>query len=340
MAQNLSDPPLVLDRDGIDFRLLNAYQRDFPLTARPYAEIARREGCRSTAIIERLERLRGKGAISRVGAVFAPRRMGASSLVALAVPSARLDEVAEMVNARSEVNHNYLREHDWNMWFVASAADAAALNRLVKAISIETQCPFISLPLLEEFHIDLGFDLATGRKTGSAHRNVESERPIVLSDEERRLVAALAPGLPLVEQPFARIGEQCGQSADEVISRIGSWVAGGLIKRMGVVVRHHELGYRANAMCVWDVPDESASALGQELAAAEGVTLCYRRSRSLPDWRFNLFCMIHGRSRGEVEARIELLSTTYGLDRYPHACLFSTRRFKQCGARYGGRLEA
>lgn len=337
---HLSAPQLILDAGSIDFRLLNAYQRDFPLTARPYAEIGRREGCSSAAVIERLERLRGQGAVSRIGAVFAPRRIGASTLAALAVPAGRLEQVAELVNARSEVNHNYLRENEWNMWFVASAANETALARLLAEISSRTDCPFISLPLLEEFHIDLGFDLQDGSKADSTHRNVEAERAIVLSRAEQDLVAALAPGLPLVERPFEQVGERCGQSADEVLARIDGWLASGLIKRMGVVVRHHELGYRANAMCVWDVPDDVVSELGRALAAADGVTLCYRRKRSLPEWPFNLFCMIHGRSRDEVEVRIGQLSRRYGLDRYAHTCLFSTRRFKQCGARYASGSNA
>ena len=336
----VSDTPLALDTKGIDFRLLNAYQRDLPLTERPYAEIGRREGYPAGMIVERLRLLTGRGAISRVGAVFAPRRIGASTLAALAVPVDRLDEVAQVVNARAEVNHNYLRENDWNMWFVASAANDAALGRLLAEVSSQTGCPLISLPLLEEFHIDLGFDLADGSKASSTHRDVEGERAIELSDRDRRLVAALAPGLPLVDRPFAMLAGRCDQSEQTVIRCIEGWLDEGLIKRMGVVVRHHELGFRANAMCVWDVPDESANALGMKLAGEKGVSLCYRRRRALPEWRFNLFCMIHGRSRSEVEARIAHLQRVHKLDSYPHACLFSTHRFKQCGARYSERREA
>lgn len=117
----------------------------------------------------------------------------------------------------------------------------------------------------------------------------------------------------------------------EVLTRISGWLAEGLIKRFGVIVRHHELGYRANAMVVFDVPDHQVDRIGGQLAAEPGVTLCYRRSRSLPDWPFNLYCMVHGRSREEVRPAIERLSGLTGL---PVVALFSTRRFKQCGARY------
>jgi hypothetical protein len=101
-------------------------------------------------------------------------------------------------------------------------------------------------------------------------------------------------------------------------------------------VRHHELGLEANAMCVWDVPDAEVSALGRRLAQEAAVTLCYRRRRILPDWPYNLFCMIHGSARDEVLAAREDLATRLGLDRHPHSVLFSCRRFKQTGARYLG----
>jgi DNA-binding Lrp family transcriptional regulator len=117
----------------------------------------------------------------------------------------------------------------------------------------------------------------------------------------------------------------------DVLTRIAGWLDEGMIKRFGVVVRHYELGYRANAMVVFDVPDEDVDQLGRQFAAEAGVTLCYRRSRSLPHWRYNLYCMVHGRSREEVQPVIERLGRLAGV---PTQALFSTRRFKQCGARY------
>ena len=115
---------------------------------------------------------------------------------------------------------------------------------------------------------------------------------------------------------------------------IEGWLATGLIKRFGVVVRHRELGYQANAMCVWDVPDDAAHALGARLAREPLVTLCYRRARALPDWPYNLFCMVHGRRRVDVEREIEAIRVRCSVGGYPSAVLFSQRCFKQRGARY------
>jgi len=158
--------------------------------------------------------------------------------------------------------------------------------------------------------------------------------PPLPSQADLALVRAVEAGLPLVARPYAAVAEQLGMSEGEVIDRLGHLLQQGLIKRIGVIVRHHELGYRANAMVVWDMPDEQVSGLGRQLGSFPFVTLCYRRPRRLPRWPYNLFTMIHGRNRDEVLEKIEQLVKSCGLRNIPRAVLFSGRRFKQRGARY------
>lgn len=312
----------------LEFALLNDWQRDFPLLAQPFEQLGRKVGAGGTAVVDTLRRLQERGAISRVGAVFAPRRVGASTLAALAAPAERLEQIAAQVSARPEVNHNYQREHEYNLWFVATAAAPEALAAALASIEGETGCAVISLPLEQEYHIDLGFDLKSPHKHHATLPGTSGREPDAV---EKRLIAALQPGLELVARPFERLGERVGMSENDVLRRIAGWIDEGLIKRFGVVVRHHELGYKANAMVVFDVPDGQVDRIGNRLAAEGGVTLCYRRSRSLPHWRYNLYCMVHGRSRDEVRPIIEHLARLAGR---PGQALFSTRRFKQCGARY------
>ena len=157
---------------------------------------------------------------------------------------------------------------------------------------------------------------------------------MVLNDQERRLVAVIQDGLPLVAWPYAHLATALGLTQAEVINRIGHLQATGVIKRLGVVVRHRELGYRANAMVVWDVPDPDVDSVGKRLGAVDCINLCYRRPRRPPDWPYNLFCMIHGRDRDEVLLRIEEIACDVGLEKIPRAVLFSGVRFKQRGARY------
>jgi siroheme decarboxylase len=150
------------------------------------------------------------------------------------------------------------------------------------------------------------------------------------------LIGAIEKGLPLVPRPYAAVAERLGMSEQQVLDRLAALRQRGVIKRMGVVVRHRELGYRANGMVVWDVSDDAVADLGRCLSGYDFVTLCYRRPRQLPEWPYNLFCMIHGKSHEEVRERIAQLVRECGLQRIRHEVLFSRRRFKQCGARYHG----
>jgi DNA-binding Lrp family transcriptional regulator len=154
------------------------------------------------------------------------------------------------------------------------------------------------------------------------------------------LVHAVQDGLPLVPRPYAEIGERIGLAEAEVRARLARLQERGDIRRLGVVVRHRELGYRANAMVVWDIPDERVAELGRRIGAQPYVNLCYRRPRRPPQWNYNLFCMIHGQSRDAVMANLAGLIETCDLHGIAHQPLFSLRRFKQRGAHYGDRPGA
>jgi siroheme decarboxylase len=157
---------------------------------------------------------------------------------------------------------------------------------------------------------------------------------MVLNDQDYRLIAAIQSGLPLSPHPYAEVGEAAGLTEGEVIERIAAMQEAGIIKRLGIVVRHHELGYTANAMVVWDVPDTRLDELGERLGAQPCVTLCYHRPRRPPHWPYNLFCMIHGREREGVLQSIHRIVEAEGLHDIPYKVLFSGRRFKQRGAHY------
>jgi DNA-binding Lrp family transcriptional regulator len=157
---------------------------------------------------------------------------------------------------------------------------------------------------------------------------------VELSTQQRAVARALQHGLPLVSHPYRELGARIGLDEAAVMQTIAQLLRNGVITRLGVIVRHHELGYHANAMVVWDVPDERVDDTGQWLGAQADVTLCYRRPRRPPAWPYNLFCMIHGRERDKVLGYIDRLIGSEGLAEIPHKVLFSGRRFKQRGARY------
>jgi DNA-binding Lrp family transcriptional regulator len=157
-----------------------------------------------------------------------------------------------------------------------------------------------------------------------------------LSETERRVLQLIEDGLPLAERPYEALGARADLPEADVIDVIARLKRRGFIKRFGLVVRHHELGYRANAMVVWDVPDEEVCEIGRLMATFPFVTLCYRRPRRLPDWPYNLFCMIHAKDRNEAQAHLDDLVNDLDLTEIRREILFSRRRFKQRGARYCG----
>lgn len=322
--------------DALERRLLNAFQRDFPLCEAPYAAIAAALDATEAWVLSTLRRFAEEGIVSRVGVIFRPGSIGASALAAMAVPSSRLADVARNVSAHPGVNHNYEREHRFNLWFVANAPDQDGLRALLARIERETVLPVIAMPLLREYHIDLGFDLDGPRVKPAPAAAEPISAALKLDSEERRLVAGLQEGLPLVSRPFAAIAAQCGLVGEggerRVLRRIGEWLCDGIIKRVGIIVRHRPLGYVANVMAVWDVPDAIVDTVAVALAREPAVTLCYRRARALPAWPYNLFCMMHGRERSDVDASLDRASARTGLAAYPHARLYSTTAFKQRGA--------
>ena len=152
--------------------------------------------------------------------------------------------------------------------------------------------------------------------------------------DDRRLLETIQEGLPLVSRPFADVGARLGMAEAEVIARIERLRGAGVIKRMGVVVRHRRLGYEANAMVVWDVPDARVDILGKCFARFPFVTLCYQRPRRGTRWPYNLFCMIHGKDRAAVLEKVAELADACAVGEVRHQVLFSRRCFKQRGANY------
>tara|TARA_R110002167_G_scaffold44089_10_gene132914 strand:- start:61 stop:576 length:516 start_codon:yes stop_codon:yes gene_type:complete len=157
---------------------------------------------------------------------------------------------------------------------------------------------------------------------------------MTMDAQDYALLAAVAEGLALDSRPYRVLGNSLGMAEEEVIARLRKLKELNIIARFGVIVRHHELGYRANAMVAWDIPDNEVEQCGHAIADYPFVTLCYRRRRAPPVWPYNLFCMIHGKERGTVKEQLAQLRQREGLALYPYTVLFSRRRFKQRGARY------
>lgn len=155
----------------------------------------------------------------------------------------------------------------------------------------------------------------------------------MIENLDQQLLSAIQDGLPLVPRPYAAIGERLGIGEQQVIARLTALKQQGIIKRFGVIVKHRQLGYLANAMVVFDIPDALVEQLGQQIGGFDFINLCYRRPRR-PDWPYNLYCMIHGKNRDTVLQQLQQLKSACGLTGYASEVLFSRRCFKQRGAIY------
>jgi len=318
-------------------RLLTDWQRGFPLTERPFARLGQARGASEAEVIDTCVRLLAQGVVSRIGGVWAPGAGGAAVLCAMAVPSERLQAVAELVNAQPGVNHNYEREHRFNLWFVATATDADRLAAMLAAIEQASGLAVLRMKMVRPYRIDLSFDLgldpdAAPRSPAHAEAPLQDLAPAV-QVAHRPLAALVETGLSPLPEPFAAWAARLGCTTGEVLRQVQAWLDAGTLRRFGLVVRHHEVGFAANAMTVFDAPDDEVDALGARLAAQPGVTLCYQRERAA-GWHYNLYCMVHGRSRDATLALVHAAIAGAGLHALPHAVLFSRRRFKQTGPRY------
>jgi DNA-binding Lrp family transcriptional regulator len=156
-----------------------------------------------------------------------------------------------------------------------------------------------------------------------------------MDDTDRRIVVATQEGLPLVARPYHAVAERLGLAPEEVMARMEKMLAAGIIRRIGAVPNHYALGYKANGMTVWDVDDARVSALGAQVGALEFVSHCYRRPRRLPEWPYNLFAMVHGRDRAEVEEKAARIAELLGEACSGHEILYSSRILKKTGLRFG-----
>jgi DNA-binding Lrp family transcriptional regulator len=323
--------------------LLNPWQRRFPLVADPFRLIAGRTARTEAAVIDAFAQARDSGLLSRLGGVFDPRAGGDSLLCAIAVPPGRLDAVAAIVSERPGVNHNYAREDVLNLWFVLTSADRQDTARTLWQLQQRIGLPIVQLRMLRAYRIDLGFDLrgvpdsagAPGRTLPQPDEGLRAlpASVIPLRPEDQALAALVEQGLPLEPRPYRAWARQLGQDDCRPLrSRLVAWLADGRLRRFGAVLRHHEAGIASNAMTVFDVPDALRDAAGARLASQPGITLAYARERA-PGWPFNLYCMVHGRDRAAVCARIDAATAAAGLAPWPRRMLFSSRRYKQTGAR-------
>lgn len=322
-----------------DAQLIDRMHGGLPLSDRPFAEAALALGLAEDELIERLDGLLASGVLTRFGPLYQIERAGGLFvLAAVAVPRDRFDAVAAQVNARSEVAHNYRREHALNMWFVVATERAAEAQRVLAEIEAEIGLPVLAFPKEREYFVELRLPVPGEAPTliaaAPAPRQCEPHpAALPLSDFDRALIAATQTGLPLVARPYEAVAAALGVPGGVVRERLAQMLQQGLVRRIGAVPNHYRLGFTANGMTVWDVDDDAVDALGERIGALPGVSHCYRRPRRLPQWRYNLFAMLHGQGREAVEQQALQIREMLGGACHAHEILYSTAILKKTGLR-------
>ena len=321
--------------DPVARELINRFQGGFPLSERPYFQVAAKLGIKEAALTPLLESLLGEGYLSRFGPLYDAARLGgALTLAAMSVPEAVFERVAAQVNALPAVAHNYKREHALNMWFVVATGSPEELPEVLREIEAKTGIPVHSFPKEREFYLGLWLRLdANGRVDTVSSPQRELAPSLPLDELDRAIIAATQDGLPLQDDPYVLVGRQLGVDSGVLLQRLRGMLETGVIRRIGAVPNHYRLGLRGNGMTVWDIPDGEVDALGKRLGGLDFVSHCYRRPRHPGVWPYNLFAMVHGADRLEVLAKTEQMTALLDGHFRAYDVLFSGAVLKKTGLR-------
>lgn len=324
-----------MDLDSTDKQFLNLLQTDFPLARRPFEVLGAKLGETEAATIERGRRLKTDGIVRQIGAIFDTRKLGyRSSLVAMAVKPERLDDVADRVSGHPGVSHNYGRDHRFNLWFTIAVPPGHDLDRhiarLAAADGVESTRV---LPTIKVFKIGVKLDVAgdsspTDEDAPDATRDAA---PVEITDEVKRIVMETQEDLAIEAEPFAAMCGRLGLAPERLFEKLLALQPSGVLRRYAAVLRHRKAGFTENVMAVWAAPEERVDELGPILGSARAVSHCYRRP-TYPDWPYNLFTMIHARSREEAEQVIDSLSKSTGLSTFSR--LRTTKEYKKIRLKY------
>jgi len=322
--------------DPLDKQLLNEIQWTFPLSGRPYLEIATKQGLGEDDIMRRISSLKRSGLIRQINAIFDTRKLGyKSALVAFAVNKDRLDSVALEVNKHPGVSHNYERDHEFNMWFTLAVPPDGDLKKdLEQMASLDGVIKFRLLPTLKLYKIGVKLDMVnTDPSKLSPDDNVKTidQKRFELTSRDKEFIRELQKDLEVTPRPFDNSANNLGITVDELFKKAIEYESMGVMRRFAAILRHRDAGFTANGMIVWKVPDDKIDEVGYKLASFPQVSHCYRRP-VYHDWPFNLFSMIHARTIEAAKKIAIELSNFVAINEY--RILFSSREFKKERVKY------
>jgi DNA-binding Lrp family transcriptional regulator len=320
--------------DEFDKKLLDTMQGRFRIVPRPYAEVATLLGVEEETVLTRVRELIEQRIIRQVTPIFDTRALGYQSmLVAAKVDPEHPWRPAKIVNDHPGVSHNYLRNHEFNMWFtLATEPDSPlGLDGTLDVLKAETGAESVrQLPTLKLFKIrmdlEMSGDTETLAKSAQIVEPVDIE-PQPYDERDKAVIRATQGDLPIVSEPYADAARELGMPVDGLIAHLEGMVERGLLRRVAAILFHRRAGFSANGMGVWKVPEDQVLEAGRRMAAFRGISHCYERP-TYADWPYQLFTMAHGRSKEECDAILDAVRDEVGCieDR---ATLYSSTEFKK-----------
>jgi siroheme decarboxylase len=322
---------IPLDED--DKKLLNLMQGSFALTERPFAHVAQLAGLDEDDTMQRVQRLLDGRIIREITPIFDTRALGYESmLVAAKVDPEVPHRAAKLINAHPGVTHNYLRNHDFNLWFTIATEPGSplGLDGTLEILQRETGAESIrQLPTLTLFKIRMDLEMERGTDAlaaaGEAVPPIELT-PVALSEEDIATIRATQGPMPVIAEPYVPAAERLGVTPAEVIARLESLRERGGLRRVAAILYHRRAGFSANGMGVWKVPEDEILETGKRMAAFRGISHCYQRP-TYPDWPYSVFTMAHGRSKEECDAVLDAIADDTGITE--RATLYSSTEFKK-----------
>jgi DNA-binding Lrp family transcriptional regulator len=319
--------------DELDKRLLNLMQGSFPIAERPYAAVASEAGIPEDEALRRVQRLLDDRIIRQVTPIFDTRALGYSSmLVAAKVDPENPWRAASIINEHPGVSHNYLRNHEFNIWFtIATEPDSPlGLERTLEVLGQLAGAESIrQLPTLKLFKIRMDLEMEGGTealaKAAEAAEPAETERQ-PYDERDIAVIKALQGDMPVVPEPYADAASELGMPVDRLLSHLTGMQERKLLRRVAAILYHRRAGFSANGMGVWKVPDERITELGPRMAAFRGISHCYQRP-TYADWPYSVFTMAHGRSKQECDAILDSIAADTGIEE--RATLYSSTEFKK-----------
>ena len=326
----------MVSLDELDKDLLNEIQWHFPLVSMPFHELAKKFNISPELVKEKLSALKSAGVIRQQSAIFDTRKLGyKSSLVAMKVDSDKLVEVANIISEHPGVSHNYERKHDFNLWFTIATPPGTNVKTEVDIFSkLDGVQSTRMLPTIQMFKIGVKLDMNENKKQEikpSEEKKKITHVDFVASDEDKKYVRELQKDLEIIDRPFLKSAEALGITEEQLFEKSRYYESIGVIRRFAAILRHRDVGFVANGMIVWKVPEEKIDEVGAKLGAFPQVSHCYQRP-SYPDWPYNVFSMIHCKSHDEAGDVAKTIQDQINVAEY--TILFSEREFKKTRVQY------